>query len=88
MSLTHPSPSAEVLLVTDAFDRELLGVFLALPHFRFELKGRYFIYGLIIFPWYQLSHLFLRRGPPVNNANYPISQNSPVISTIHLELQM
>ena len=78
MSLTHPSPSAEVSLVTDAsnthvgaalqqkelggwrplaffsaklsatqqrysaFDRELLGVFLALRHFRFELEGRKF----------------------------------------------
>ena len=78
MSLTHPSPSAEVSLVTDAsnthvgaalqqkesggwrplsffsamlsatqqrystFNRELLGVFLALHHFRFELEGRKF----------------------------------------------
>ena len=76
--LAHPSPSAEVSLVTDAsathvgavlqqheksswrplaffsaklsatqqrystFDRELLGVFLALRHFRFELEGRRF----------------------------------------------
>ena len=72
--LDHPSPSAEVSLVTDAsashigavlqqrkktswrslaffsatqqqysaFDRELLGVFLALRHFRFELEGRRF----------------------------------------------
>ena len=76
--LTHPSPSAEVSLVTDAsashvgavlqqhektswrplaffsaklsatqqqyspFDRELLGVFLALRHFRFMLEGRRF----------------------------------------------
>ena len=75
VSLTHPSPSAEVSLVTDAsnthvgaalqqrelngwrplaffsaklsatqqrysaFDRELLGVFLALRHSRFELEG-------------------------------------------------
>jgi len=79
MSLTHPSPSAEVSLITDAsnthvgaalqqkesgdwrplaffsaklsakqqwysaFDRELLGVFLALRHFHFELEGN-FIY--------------------------------------------
>ena len=78
MSLTHPSPSPEVSLVTDAsnthggaalqqqesggwrplaffsaklsttqqrdsaFDRELLGVFLALRHFCFELEGRKF----------------------------------------------
>ena len=78
MSLTHPSPSAEVSLVTDTsnthvgaalqqkesggwrplsffsamlsatqqrystFNRELLGVFLALHHFRFELEGRKF----------------------------------------------
>jgi len=78
VSLTHPTPSAEVSLVTDAsathvgaalqqresrgwrplaffsaklsatqqkysaFDRELLGVFLALRHFRFELEGRKF----------------------------------------------
>ena len=78
VSLKHPSPSAEVSLVTDAsnthvgaalqqkesggwrplaffsaklsatqqrysaFDRELLGVFLALRHFRFELEGRKF----------------------------------------------
>ena len=76
--LAHPSPSAEISLVTDAsathvgavlqqreksswrplaffsaklsatqqkysaFDRELLGVFLALRHFRFELEGRRF----------------------------------------------
>ena len=78
VSLVHPSPSAEVSLVTDAsathvgavlqqqqsrnwrplsffsaklsatqqrysaFDRELLGVFLALRHYRFELEGRRF----------------------------------------------
>ena len=78
VSLTHSSPSAEVLLVTDAsnthvgaalqqkesggwrllvfvsaklsatqqrysaFNRELLGVFLALRHFRFESEGRKF----------------------------------------------
>ena len=78
VSLTHPSPSAEVSLVTDAsnthvgaalqqkesggwrplaffsaklsatqqrysaFDRELLGVFLALCYFRFQLEGRKF----------------------------------------------
>ena len=78
VSLAHPSPSADVSLVTDAsashvgavlqqresggwrplaffsaklsatqqrysaFDRELLAVFLALRHFRFELEGRAF----------------------------------------------
>ena len=77
MSLTHPSPSAKVSLITDAsnthlgaalqqkesggwrppaffsaklsatqqrysFNRELLGVFLDLRHFRFELEGRKF----------------------------------------------
>ena len=78
VSLTHPPPSTEVSLVTDAsnthvgaalqqkesgvwcpiaffsaklsatqqrysaFDRELLGVFLALCHFHFELEGRKF----------------------------------------------
>jgi len=78
VSLVHPSPSAEVSLVTDAsathvgavlqqresrnwrslsfffaklsatqqrysaFDRELLGVFLALRHYCFELEGRRF----------------------------------------------
>ena len=73
-SLTHPSPSTEILLVTDAsnthvgsalqqkesggwhplaffsatqqrysaFDRALLGVFLAFRHFCFELEGRKF----------------------------------------------
>ena len=32
---------------------------------------------LIIFPWCQLSPVFLCRGLPVNSANYPTSQNSP-----------
>ena len=122
MSLTHPSPSAEVSLLTDAsntnvgaalqqkesggwrplaffsaklsatqqrysaFDRELLGVFLALRHFRFELEVRKFHILTDHLPLF--SHVFLRNGPPVSNASCPISQNSPVISTIHLDLQM
>ena len=113
MSLTHPSPSAEVLLITDAsnthigaalqqkesggwhplaffsaklsatqqrysaFDRELLGVFLALRHFRFELEGRKSALSRVSPPWSAGQQL---------QSSY-ISEFTSDLA-IHLELQM
>ena len=61
------------------FDRELLGVFLALRHFRFELEGRRFH---IITDHLTLVSALFRVSPPwsaANNASYHIYQSLPVI---------
>ena len=114
-SLTHPSPSTEILLVTDAsnthvgsalqqkesggwhplaffsatqqrysaFDRALLGVFLAFRHFCFELEGRKFH---LLTDHLPMVSALSRVSPPVSNANYPASQSSAVISAMELQM--
>ena len=83
-----------------AFDRELLGVFLALRNFRFELEGRGFHIITDHLPLVSALFWVIRPGPPTNNSNcliyllvtFAILQDLPmlwrIICPVHLLLPL